>query len=1050
MSDPVAFEEFEGNYKANESLKYGINGLKNKFEQTDWLAAEQSVGEFNKSVFLCLKEYAADKSLSETKKHVVLGEKFYCSIRNILEDYPNFKLVSRKLVKHEPVDVPSSKKEKNNKKKSKCKGEGKALTSDEIRFDNSKIKIVKFTNELLSTFDSSNMTYSFGLDVSKYVEFKGITFMYCAWFILAHLEKYKKRRKLEEVYEVIVAIQKFIRAVSGYIGKSVLNESIIDKVSETLVLDLQDSLDKLLKEFPFDGLTLYEIAPKLLVFTKFDSAIPTIGIKPRKNQVNIISTIKKNVSSGFLLSYKAMVASGKTTTCSVCIPEMINVINQMARASTYSKKYELIACCNLPSVKGQMAQSAYNAGIKFAVAYRKDDSDYIITVNHNTTTDADRSMIICSPDVAAVLLQREEERCLAEECENKYWFFLDEPTTGASNYGSESLIDNMKVLLHMPPRTILSSATMCELGKIPSIINYQKTKYPSIYIGTIYSNEIQIGCNVKTFENDRVLPHLNCKNKESLRIIIKSITENPFLGRLYTTQVAQLLWEKLDKLKKQSVISKIPDIKKMFSDVSNLSLDKVREVCMEMLSIVAETTDPIVTEICQTKITEANDISSDDEEDRDNDDDVTFEWNDSADDLPSNVTLDMLGTYQAHKFLNMNLIADTDPVEISAICFKPLLEKIRCSGIDSAKKLYANYERDKEKFQKSYSRLDERVKCDIKRSQQQQEMQEEKAPMIAFPEIFQVNTLAHIKEFAHKYMDKINPREIRTIYPLELIPFHDCNVPDWIMLLLYAGIGIYSPTSKVLNDVYNKTVLQMASSGSLAFLVADSAICYGTNYPIYREFITQRFGEANTINTLFQLLGRTGRVGQSWSAEAYIDKTIAIELLKYVCDPESESANLEANNMEKMFSELLEEYSREPSSEPVVPIKTTTSSKIEVVLRGITRTEEPISNNIIPLSQVHKKNEEDQSQKWNYVGRNGRGEGGNGAEYKRNNNKSDDSHWRKNKDYPTPSKSNNREDFQSESDFTRKEYSKTNTREKNTPTGTTTTTKTYVPPHKRR
>lgn len=907
MTEAIDDEDIMKNALKTESL-----GLRMRFEQSDWLAIEQKVSDFTQSVFMCLKEYSKSNSFTEVCRCVVLGEYFYCSIRKILAE-STFKLVR--------IDNKQQKINKGSLSKKKI-----GMTADEIRFKNSQNKINKIINELISSFKETEMYYDYGFEVNKYLELRGITFMYCAWYIDVHIDKYDKVKKLEDVYELIIAIQKFVHTSSNYKGKSILNEATEDYVSKTMIQDLLWWLNRLLNRFPFDGYKLYEIAPKLIIFTKYDLAMPINGIYPRKNQMAIVETIKSHIENGFILSYKAMVASGKTTTASICIPEIIHNLNVREHAKGNTKKYELIACCNISSVKSQMAQTAYNAGIKFGIGYIKDGNVRII--NHHTTKDSDRTLIICSPDVALYLLRNEEIRLMNKEIDyNKYWFFHDEPTIGADHFDSESLNENISVWQYLPPHTILSSATMCEFDKISTVIDYQKKKYNDIYIGTIYSNEIQIGCNVKTFDNERVLPHLNCRTCSSLKSIIKSLEQNPFLGRLYTTDVAKLLWDKLNDNK----VEDLPDIRHMFTEVNNLSLDKVREICMKMLLNLSNTNDKLVSEICSTKIVEHDEYDEHDEHDNNNK--IIF-LTESKD---QHIKFNMLGTYQSYRFMNMNLIVDIDPIRFTENNFKPLLDKLETLGITSASKLYANYEHNKTIFNKTINRLDNHIVNETKRSQQIQQITEMTSPTINFPTCCQINTLEHINTFASQYKSKINPKEIRMPNILETIPFNECNVPDWIMLLLFAGVGIYSPGSKVLSNTYNNIILQMASNGSLAYLISDIAICYGTNYPIYRVFITKEFAKSNSINTIFQLLGRAGRVGQSWSAEAFIDNTTAIELLKYVNDPESSSANIEANNIEKTFSNLLKQ-------------------KDIQVYDGM---------NIIPLSRVQKKGEINKSTKSN-------------------------------------------------------------------------------------
>jgi hypothetical protein len=141
-------------------------------------------------------------------------------------------------------------------------------------------------------------------------------------------------------------------------------------------------------------------------------------------------------------------------------------------------------------------------------------------------------------------------------------------------------------------------------------------------------------------------------------------------------------------------------------------------------------------------------------------------------------------------------------------------------------------------------------------------------------------------------------------------------------------------------------------------------------------FITKRFADCNSINTLFQLLGRAGRVGQSWSAEAYIDNSTAMSLLKYVDDPETSSANLEAINMEKTFINFIKQKQEEENRkiyeqkllEDKILQEKNNLNKTDVLIQTPSN-EESIHNhhipdieeekvkkvNIIPISKVQKK-----------------------------------------------------------------------------------------------
>ncbi|AYV81819.1 MAG: DEAD-like helicases family protein, partial [Harvfovirus sp.] len=857
------------------------------------------------------------------------------------------------------LDVSEKKKGKVKLKEKVKKGGGK--TGQQIRLDATNARVTKAVQELLGTFKKGDMTDAYGLDHSKYTELIAITLMYCAWFVLCgQPERYVKRGKSEVVIELIVGIKKFIGNCKGYKGKSALDECKLQDVSEVMIADLNEWLEKLVRKFPFDGLVVYNNAAHLLHHTKYDSVIPSCGIAPRQNQIDLVTTVKANLTSGYLIFYRAMMASGKTTTAAICLPVIIDELNKAARAKGYLRKCELLYVCNQVAVKGQVASTAYNSGIKFAVAYSQ--HGHVRIINHNSTSDADRSLVICSPDVGATILEQEELRVKKEGGYNRYMLFSDELTIGAAFYGSQSLIDNTKVMMFMPSHTILASATLPTIDKLEKIVGHYKKRFPLGLVKDIYSSRIEIGCDMKTFMNERVMPHLGCKTIEELKIIIETINKNPFLGRLYTSQITKFLWDKLNEKR----VKNLPDIREIFSDVANLSLDKVRQECMKMLRLLTTTTDELVAEICATTITDLPlGVVVKEEKDEDDAAAVFDDGKDDAVEIPEYVSFDMLGTYQAYRYVNMNLVVDSDPVTFAMTHFKPLLDYLAKLGCESANKIYAAYKEDREEMDKVSIRMEKRIKNETKRSKQQQEMADDQSPKINFPVCCQINTLEHVKEFARDQLANVNVRELRTAYPLELIPYESFNVPDWVILLLYAGVGIYSPTSVVLDAAYQKTVLSMAATGSLAYLIADMAIAYGTNYPFYREFITKKFtDEFKFMNMWVQLWARVGRAGKSYKAEIFLDKSAAAALLHYANDPENSTVNVEPMNMERTFEDLVllketEEKTVKGPEEKVHDAEERNNFLKLDALYGSKIRAGCKAANVIPLSQVVRKDVDD-------------------------------------------------------------------------------------------
>ena len=87
--------------------------------------------------------------------------------------------------------------------------------------------------------------------------------------------------------------------------------------------------------------------------------------------------------------------------------------------------------------------------------------------------------------------------------------------------------------------------------------------------------------------------------------------------------------------------------------------------------------------------------------------------------------------------------------------------------------------------------------------------------------------------------------------------------------------------------------MDLATEGKLAYLVADVSIVYGTNIPITQVIIKKCFSDVFSVQTLFQLLGRAGRVGKSWKARAIIHKSFGDAIKAYTINqlPDIETEN---------------------------------------------------------------------------------------------------------------------------------------------------------------
>jgi hypothetical protein len=908
-----------------KNLKSGVDDLNTKFDTEDWDQIELRLSDFEREVLNCL----ATGEDSVPPEHPVIGEQLYLTVREKFKESP-FWLVDEHLKKKKKKSAADQKDESSEEepvdKKKKAK-EPKLKKADLIRLENTLKTVNKYVDSILESFSESSMNCTYGLYTNKIIELRGITFAYMAWFILRSkfAQEYStKKSKLTEVYEIMCSMERFINTCSSYSGKSLSNSTTKETVSSTLIADMKYWLTELKKVFPFDGITIYNIAPKLLIHSQYDNVIPNRKIKMRPNQRQLMNSISAH-PEGHLIFYNAAIASGKTTLASVGIA---SYLEKQRKCGKVRADMQLIFCCNLTSVRRQVARNCWNAGIKFAIAssFYKDGVLHYKLTNHWGTKDNERIVIIASPDVTALLLEEDYNR-IQEDAQRldkernfysgKYWLFLDEPTVGADIESSSYLEANTKVFFYMPKWTVLSSATMPTPDKIKDIISHHCGRFPEVYVDTQITKEISIGCDVKTFENDMVVPHIGCKVKEQILTCINKINEVPFLGRLYTHRVAEKLWSDMTS----NGITDITNIKEYFGNVDNLTSDNVRVVCIEMLKKLSEQSNDKIKRICSSNISaEFQEVKQSKKKVEEDDDGFEFEEEEPEDKVINHVDFNKLGTSEAAKYMNMNLVVSLDPLYTAKTSFQNLLEDVEKSGIDITRlrNFIAAYERKVEDYKKNREYLEKTLmkaktkddgekKSGTRKEQHLSEEAnkrgcgEEDVPILEFPKQFQINTLPHWRKYGSHY--QVNSANIRPAMNITNLPVSDFTVEDWVSFLLFCGVGVYSP-SQIKDPVYLREVLKLAEEGKLAYLVSDSSICYGTNYPINRVFICKDFAEVHSINTLFQLMGRAGRAGQSWKAEIYMDKSTAMKIIDFVQNVKDTSGDVEAVNMTNAFNKL--------------------------------------------------------------------------------------------------------------------------------------------------
>nr|QBK88834.1 MAG: helicase [Mimivirus LCMiAC01] len=732
---------------------------------------------------------------------------------------------------------------KKKKRKRGNKKKKKGISKAEIIMQNTKRLMVEEMNTAVDGYRKYGITMCYGFS-SQYAEIRLCTLIHCINYVLKH------KSSLSSCYELIMGTVKTLHNVKE-----------MDGISSLACFDLSYCLDNLKSHCKFRNEYMFEHYPKLCLSTIYDKVFPSMSIKPYLSQIQLMETVKKN--NRFLCRYNVMIGSGKTT-ISMALAKYVNEIRVLQKAGGTESKLQLIFSCSIDPVRQQVCMMAYNAGIPFGISVIEDDIVKVIN-NYNCRNDKERLLIVADLNSTIGLLKKSKD----------YILFLDEPTVGADeeNHPITKAITN--IIFIAPNKTILSSATLPNLEEMNNMLKYCPGTYSNIMIIDIYSGDALIGCEMIKKNGTTITPHNNCKSKDALMHIIHQLKTKAFIGRLYTAPIVYRLRQRMIECGVENVIN----LESHFSDISMISQSKIQVLAVKLLEMLFDYDDTIIEQICK-------------------EDDTTNKL--------EQYDFNKMFTTQAHRYIGHCLVTVSNPLEFAAQYSKELL--VDCP---TAEKLIKKYNSDMSLYDNGLKRLDVDIKNKIERSQMQQEMEEIKRPHIQFPEELRINSIHHIKKYAPDFYNDNNDNNIdKQLIPnlkvLEDYPL-GLNVPDWVMLLLFAGVGIYDPNNRIFNKTYTETVLNMASDGQLSFMISTDDICYGANYPFSHVVITDDIAKKHSINTIFQLAGRAGRVGRSWVAYVHVGDETAAKITQYIHDTTDNISTVEGINMMSMFKNIYSE-----------------------------------------------------------------------------------------------------------------------------------------------
>ena len=96
----------------------------------------------------------------------------------------------------------------------------------------------------------------------------------------------------------------------------------------------------------------------------------------------------------------------------------------------------------------------------------------------------------------------------------------------------------------------------------------------------------------------------------------------------------------------------------------------------------------------------------------------------------------------------------------------------------------------------------------------------------------------------------------------------------------------------------------MGYQKKFTYLIADENNCFGVNYRINNVIIEDDIAQERSMNTLFQLMGRVGRVDKAWQGYVLLGQVAKNKLMDMILD-DQQQYQIEARKFESIAAKLL-------------------------------------------------------------------------------------------------------------------------------------------------
>ncbi|MAI14436.1 MAG: hypothetical protein CMM15_10490 [Rhodospirillaceae bacterium] len=419
---------------------------------------------------------------------------------------------------------------------------------------------------------------------------------------------------------------------------------------------------------------------------------------------------------------------------------------------------------------------------------------------------------------------------------------------------------------YLPRQTVLLSSILPKFESLPQVVQQFCNRHEGIVsevVHRVQSAEVSIPCVVVDQDGHVRFPHHLIQTRPELLHLISEMRTNPRIRRTYSPKHV-FYWAK----DLAPILPKNLQFFYNFPTIGAIHLSGILEYVVRLFEFLCENFDYL----------------------------ETFQKYRPR--VMKKISFSKMFTTQSIFYEGKTLYITKDVIEKTRKSANKLFDEERFVKIEKLiterdKKIKGFQKQQRSSERRKPTKADNKEKLINKQETIQQKMafaEDIENTAVRIPEDFIVNTEEHFRRFHPNVSAKGMPINTNRIVLEDYFFDSFCDID---LYLLMAGIGMYD----VKRQTEHQRNLVMKIYNDLSFFCAGLDVVYGTNLAgLINIAIDQEFARDVSIATLYQLMGRVGRIGRSYHANIIANHESTVQ--KLLCLDENIDID---NDIEKMF-----------------------------------------------------------------------------------------------------------------------------------------------------